>query len=108
MSMESAVAFYEKLESDTELTARIQELQTREAIGQYVREELGYDFSSEEMQKVIFERNPEITDEEMEAVVGGVSGDVIVLVSLLGVVATTFTVMGGAVAVGVLALAAAA
>jgi predicted ribosomally synthesized peptide with nif11-like leader len=71
MSQESAVAFYEKLESDTELTARIQELQTREAIGQYVREELGYDFSLEEMQKVIFERNPEITDEEMEAVVGG-------------------------------------
>ncbi len=71
MSMESATAFYDKLESDTELTARIQELQTREAIGQYVREELGYDFSLEEMQKVIFERNPEITDEEMEAVVGG-------------------------------------
>jgi predicted ribosomally synthesized peptide with nif11-like leader len=69
--MESATAFYDKLESDTELTARIQELQTREAIGQYVREELGYDFSLEEMQKVIFERNPEITDEEMEAVVGG-------------------------------------
>ncbi len=39
MSMESATAFYERLESDTELTARIQELQTREAIGQYVREE---------------------------------------------------------------------
>ncbi len=71
MSMESATAFYERLESDTELTARIQELQTREAIGRYVREELGYDFSLEEMQKVIFERNPEITDEEMEAVVGG-------------------------------------
>ena len=71
MSMESAVAFYERLESDAELTARIQELQTREAISQYVREELEYDFSLEEMQKVIFERHPEITDEELEAVVGG-------------------------------------
>ena len=29
------------------------------------------DFTLEEMQKVIFERNPEITDEELEAVVGG-------------------------------------
>ena len=71
MSRESAVAFYERLESDTELTTRIQELQTSEAISQYVREELEYDFSLEEMQKVIFERHPEITDEELEAVVGG-------------------------------------
>ena len=33
--------------------------------------ELGYDFTLEEMQKVVFERNPEMTDEELEAVVGG-------------------------------------
>ncbi len=88
MSQESAVAFYERLESDTELTARIQELQTREAIGLYVREELGYDFSLEEMQKVIFERNPEITDEELEAVVGGLG-----TLETLGIVGVT---LGGA------------
>ncbi len=74
MSMESAVAFYERLESDEKVMTRIQKLQTREAIGLYVREELGYDFSLEEMQKVVFERNPEITDEEMEAVIGGELG----------------------------------
>jgi hypothetical protein len=28
-----------------------------------VRDELGYDFTLEEMQKVIFERHPEMTDE---------------------------------------------
>ncbi len=84
MSMESAVTFYERLESDTELMARIQELQTREAIGQYVREELGYDFSLEEMQKVIFERHPEITDEELEAVVGGLSTLGIAAISVMG------------------------
>jgi predicted ribosomally synthesized peptide with nif11-like leader len=71
MSMESAVAFYEKLESDKELVTRMQELQTPEAISSYVREDLGYDFTKEEMQKVIFERHPEMSDEELEAVIGG-------------------------------------
>ena len=99
MSMESATAFYDKLESDTELTARIQELQTRKAIGQYVREELGYDFSLEEMQKVIFERNPEMSDEDLEAVVGGVSDDM-----LWGI--TIGVGVGGGM--GIIALAAAA
>jgi len=72
MSMESAVAFYERVEKDVELQAKLKELNTKENISQYVKGELGYDFTFEEIQKVIFERNPEITDEELEAVVGGV------------------------------------
>ena len=81
MSMESAVAFYERLEKDVELQEKLKELGTKENISQYVKGELGYDFTLEEMQKVIFERNPEITDEELEAVVGGV---VITLTTILG------------------------
>ena len=50
---------------------KLTELGTKENVSQYVRDELGYDFTLEEMQKVIFERNPEMTDEELEAVVGG-------------------------------------
>lgn len=71
MSMESAVAFYELVEKDVELQEKLKELGSKEKISQYVKGELGYDFSPEEMQKVIFERNPEMTDEELEAVVGG-------------------------------------
>ena len=71
MSIESAVAFYERVEKDTALQEKLKELGTKENISQYVKGELGYDFTLEEMQKVIFERNPEITDEELEAVVGG-------------------------------------
>ena len=85
MSMESAVAFYEKLESDKELVTRIQELQTPETISSYVREDLGYDFTQEEIQKVIFERHPEMTDEELEAVVGGVIDWVAIGFFLIGV-----------------------
>jgi len=69
--MESAVAFYEFLEKDVELQKKLKELGTKENVARYVKDELGYDFTSEEMQKVIFERNPEMTDEELEAVVGG-------------------------------------
>jgi predicted ribosomally synthesized peptide with nif11-like leader len=69
--MESAVAFYERLEKDVELQEKLKALGTKENISQYVKGELGYDFTLEEMQKVIFERNPEMTDEELEAVVGG-------------------------------------
>jgi predicted ribosomally synthesized peptide with nif11-like leader len=83
--MESAVAFYKKLESDKELVTRMQELQTPEAIRTYVREELEYDFTQEEMQKVIFDRHPEMTDEELEAVVGGVIDWVAVGFFLIGI-----------------------
>ncbi len=81
MSMESAVAFYERLEQDAELQEKLKELNTKEYIARYVKGELGYDFTQEEIQKVIFERNPEITDEELEAVVGGV---VITLTTIFG------------------------
>ncbi|NCB17316.1 MAG: Nif11-like leader peptide family natural product precursor [Synergistales bacterium] len=72
MSMESAVAFYERLEKDTELQEKLKELEGKEKIGPYVKNDLGYDFTKEEMQKVIFERNPRMTDEDLERVVGGV------------------------------------
>lgn len=85
MPMESASAFYEKLEKDNELITRMQELQTPESISTYVREELGYDFTQEEIQKVIFERNPEMTDEELEAVVGGIIDWVAVGFFLIGI-----------------------
>ena len=85
MSMESAVAFYERLEKDVELQEKLKELGTKENISQYVKGELGYDFTLEEMQKVIFERNPEMTDEELEAVTGGTI--MIVLVFIVGYIA---------------------
>ena len=56
---------------DNQLAEDIKELGTPEKVEAYVRGELGYDFTREEMQKVIFERHPEMSDEELEAVVGG-------------------------------------
>lgn len=85
MSMESAAAFYERLEKDAELMARIKELASQEKIERYVTEELGYRFTKEEMQKVVFEKNPEMTDEELEAVTGGTI--MIVLVYIVGIAA---------------------
>ena len=41
MSMESAVAFYERLEKDVELQEKLKELGTKENISQYVKGELG-------------------------------------------------------------------
>jgi len=73
MSVKSAVAFYERVEKDLELQEKLKELGTKESVERYVKEEFGYDFTLEEMQKVIFERNPEMTDEELETVVGGVN-----------------------------------
>ena len=100
MSIESAVAFYERVEKDTALQAKLKELNTKENISQYVKGELGYDFTLEEMQKVIFERNPEMTDEELEAVVGGgadfwwgtIAGMIVIGVpTLIGLAAATAT-----------------
>lgn len=75
MSREAAAAFYERLEKEPELTERLRELETPSQIENYVKEELGYDFTKAEMQKVIFEKNPDISDEELEAAVGGLDGD---------------------------------
>lgn len=71
MSIESAAAFYALLEKDSELQQKLKDLATKEKVAQYVKGELGFDFTQEEMQKVVFEQNPEMTDEELEAVVGG-------------------------------------
>ncbi len=79
MSMESAVAFYEKLESDTSLMERLREM-TRPEAEKLVKGELGYDFTKEEMQQVIFERHPELSDEELEAVVGGLEAEGAILI----------------------------
>ena len=87
MSIESAVAFYERVEKDAGLQEKLKELNTKENIARYVKEELGYEFSLEEMQKVIFERNPEMTDEELEAVVGG-------SVTLLGIFSLGMAISG--------------
>ena len=113
MSKESAVAFYERVERDVELQEKLKDLNTKENIARYVKEELGYDFTLEEMQKVIFEKNPDITDEELEAVVGGnvnvgvVVGGLVGIVGLtgLGVAAGAFTgfTIFGIVAAGVAA-----
>ncbi len=76
MSMESAAAFYERLQSDAALQENLKAAGNRDQVEAYVKGELGYDFTKEEMQKVVFERNPEaMTDEELEAVVGGASDD---------------------------------
>lgn len=89
MSMDAAVAFYERLEQEPGLQERIKELNAPELIEPYVRDELGYRFTKEEMQRVIFERNPEMSDEEMEAVTGGTI--VMVAVYLVGYLAIAAT-----------------
>lgn len=101
MSRESAVAFYELVEAKEELQEKLRELGTQERIEKYVKEELGYDFSLEEMQQVIFEKNPEIGDEDLEAVVGGASGENgIVPGCIIG------TTVGALAGIGVIGLAA--
>ena len=78
MSIESAVAFYDRLQSDVSLQEQLKSAGDRDRVEAYVRDKLGYDFTKEEMQKVIFERNPEMTDDELEAVIGGVSDDMLI------------------------------
>ncbi len=110
MSRESAVAFYEQVEANEELQEKLKELGTQKGIEEYVKEELGYDFSLEEMQKVIFEKNPEITDEDLEAVVGGesVSNEASVLPVIVAGLVGGAIVGIGVVGVGAAAAAAAA
>jgi len=101
MSIESAVAFYDRLQSDVSLQEQLKSAGDRDRVEAYVRDELGYDFTKEEMQKVIFERHPEMTDEELEAVVGGVSDDMMIGISIgVGI--------GGGMGIIALAIAAAA
>jgi predicted ribosomally synthesized peptide with nif11-like leader len=84
MSIESAAAFYDRLQSDVSLQEQLKATGDRKRVEAYVRDELGYDFTKEEMQKGVFERNPEMTDEELEAVVGGVSDDMLIGISIGG------------------------
>ncbi len=74
MSQESAVAFYEKLQNDEALVEQIQEMTPAE-VQNLVQQEWGFDFTAEEMQQVIFDRHPELSDEELEAVIGGLSAE---------------------------------
>lgn len=101
MSQESAKAFYEKLQQDEELAHKVQNLKNQEAIKEYIKNELGYDFTLEEIQQVIFENNPELSDEELEAVAGGVSDDMIYGISIgvgigggMGVIALAIAAAG--------------
>ncbi len=101
MSIESAAAFYDRLQNDDALQEQLKAAGDRGVMEAYVRDKLGYDFTKEEMQKVIFERNPEMTDEELEAVVGGVSDDMLIGISIgVGI--------GGGMGIIALAIAAAA
>ncbi len=84
MSRESAVAFYEKLESEEELVDRIKDMTPFE-VKNLVQQEWGFDFTAEEMQQVVFERHPELTDEELEMVVGGGSLAESATIALAGV-----------------------
>lgn len=97
MSVESAVAFYERLEKDIELQEKLKLLGTKENIASYVKGELDYDFTLDEMQKVIFERNPEMTDEELEAVMGGVNDEIILGVTT-GIIFVSVGIAGAAAA----------
>ncbi len=101
MSIESAVAFYERVEKDVGLQEKLKELGTKENISQFVKNELGYDFTLAEMQKVIFERNPEMSDEELEAVVGGMTTqDAVGLGVFLGALGVAGGLVIGAAAAG--------
>ena len=71
MSMESAVAFYERMEKDVELQRKLKELGSKERVQPYLKNELDYDFTGEEMRKVVLDKNPEMTDGDLEEVTGG-------------------------------------
>ena len=75
MSVEAAAAFYDRLENDLALMGKLKELGDKERLVLYVKDELGYEFTQEEMRKVLFERNPELSEEELQSVVGGAGGN---------------------------------
>lgn len=75
MSVEAARSFYRRLETDPELTRRLLEMD-REDAELFIRGELGYEFTSAELRKILFEENPALADAELEDVVAGFSGPV--------------------------------
>jgi predicted ribosomally synthesized peptide with nif11-like leader len=80
MSYEHALAFSALLEENEELEQKLQNLGTVEKIERYVRKELGYAFTKKEAEQVFFEKNPEMSDEEMEKIWGGYDTDSVGLV----------------------------
>ena len=98
MSMESAVAFYEKMKSDTSLMEQLREM-TRPEAEKLVKQDLGYNFTKEEMQQVIFEHHPELTDEELETVVGGLEAGEALLIG--GAILGASVIGAGVVGAGV-------
>ena len=100
MSREAALKFYERLEADRTLQEVLEALGDPERIARHVREERGYRFTREEMRQVICERNRDLSDEELEAVVGGLGvGDWIAMGIAGGSVAITLVLTGAAFAV---------
>ena len=71
MSMESAVAFYERMEMVFDLHRKFKELGCKERVQPYLKNELVYDFTGEEMLKVVLDKNPEMTDGDLEEVTRG-------------------------------------
>ncbi len=69
------MAFYALLQDNEELEKKLQNLGTVEKIERYVREELDYAFTKNEAEQVLFEKNPETSDEEMEKIWGGHDAD---------------------------------
>ena len=87
MSLEEAASFSDRLEKDEALARHVSSLRTPEEVRRFVREELGYRFTQEEMQRVVFRRNPEMSDEELEGATGGSSGTLLFLFVLSACVA---------------------
>ena len=72
MSKEAAEAFYVRVENEVELQKKLKELGNPKSVERYAKETLGYDFTGEEMQKVVFERSPEMNEDELQQVSGGI------------------------------------
>ena len=71
--VEQAKELLERLRTDAELSARLEEASNEERI-KIVTEELGYDFTEEDFQAAVGELGlAELSDEDLEAVAGGSS-----------------------------------
>ena len=71
MSMESAKAFIERMNTDAEFAKRAMELRGKEQIAAFVAQE-GFDFSEEEYRRCdLVLEGEELSDENLDKVVGG-------------------------------------
>jgi len=83
MSLENVRAFYERIADDKEFLAQLQATETQEE-GKKILTEAGYDFTSEELEEytsqILESTDPEnnileeLNEEQLAAVVGGLSG----------------------------------